>query len=571
MLVDRSLTQAHSDPIAAAMASYLEQLSSALVPPIQQQTTIAATSAAAAAIAPLSHSFPPPPPIAPAPAISAANPFTFLPRAPVAAAVAPPPLPSFNAEFTRITLEQKAAEAAREVAVLQAARKAAAAQADEALARSRAAKRLLAQARPAAAGASAARPIDLDTSSSSSSAAAAAAASGELLSELELRDAADPNPEDDPNDAPIPSNFNARRIRDPKAGVLPPRKSEWSLRQTLMSKRPAPASSSQPSRAPQTAASVGSKTATQSRWVAKGLQADEAQAAARKKVRAEAAMKQASVIVGDQRAGIKPLAASTSSAAAAAAASRSSSFAVAASRSSAASPSVPTASVASKLKRKQRADDDDDDVEEVIDLRGELKNKKPKVKPAPAAASASSSSAAAATAAAASKSVAPVARSVVPKKQITGSGFTAAFTAIPAAAAASAPPAAAPSPPQARPVTVPVIPLPRTSLCAIPVSVRQLFVDAMFSLCCIHHPTQFDREEMHPSLPSNALLLRLEFEMLQKTIRVHPTDAPGTTAAIAAAAGDAQLRTYRESTAIVLQLMRDEKDLVAVSRIVAQS
>ena len=55
------------------------------------------------------------------------------------------------------------------------------------------------------------------------------------------------------------------------------------------------------------------------------------------------------------------------------------------------------------------------------------------------------------------------------------------------------------------------------------------------------------------------------------TSRVQPYDANRIADKAAVAAGEAPLRTDRESTSIVLRLMRDEKDFVAVARIVAQS
>lgn len=95
--------------------------------------------------------------------------------------------------------------------------------------------------------------------------------------------------------------------------------------------------------------------------------------------------------------------------------------------------------------------------------------------------------------------------------------------------------------------------------CPIPTSLRQGFVDALLVLCLRYHPDQFDTTALHPSLPSNALLLRCEWELLEKTLR--HKDAAGQPAL--------QLATYRESSQLVLQLMSSEKDIVGVSKLIA--
>ena len=173
--------------------------------------------------------------------------------------------------------------------------------------------------------------------------------------------------------------------------------------------------------------------------------------------------------------------------------------------------------------------------------------KRQKGKPAPDAAASSS---AAAAAAAAPKSAASLSK----KKIITDAGFTAAFTDAPAATVsvdpASSSAASASSPPP-RPMTVCVIPLPRSRLCAIPVSFRQPFVDALFSLCASLIPTQFSCGELHPSLPDSQCASAADGISVaaENHPRAQPNDATGHTDEADADAAEAKLRTYHRLAA----------------------
>jgi hypothetical protein len=122
-----------------------------------------------------------------------------------------------------------------------------------------------------------------------------------------------------------------------------------------------------------------------------------------------------------------------------------------------------------------------------------------------------------------------------------------------------------------------VIPLPRSSAPpAVSAAERQRFCDALLQLCLQYHPAQFDPEALHPSLPSNALLLRCEFSLLERSVaageaaRESSALAHPSVACAAPSPAAVCLSSYREGTRLLLQLMREEKDLVAVSQAIAK-
>lgn len=545
--------------------SYLEQLSQALqraqtIAPPPPDAAPAAAAAAAAALewATPAEFFPPPPPLPPPPelpAVSAANPFRFIarPAAPTldAAAAATSSAAqaavsvtgnSFAEDYHRVQLAQRAADNAKQVAALQASRAAAAARDAEKNAVARAANKIIAQARR---GSSSARAIDIDD---------AAAGGGSAIGTHEADDDPNPSPEDDPNDAPLPSNFGQIRPRDlsKSSGRLPASKSDWSLRQRLMP-RAAPSSARTAAHAPpavtvaQRDARVGKALMpSQSRWVSKNMQADEARAAARKEAQRAALAQSVRTAPGvAQVARMPPAAASLAASprlphtAGFGSIAKAPHLRPAAVAAAAATPLAMSAAI----KRKR-------DEEGTVDL---VAAKKPSL--ASRALAPSTSAAAAAVTAAAASSATPSRR--IPKKSSSGIANSAASVAGAAAAASAAtPPAAAAA---AAAAYIPVIPLPRTVSSPIPTSLRQGFVDALLALCLRYHPEQFDATALHPSLPSNALLLRCEWELLEKTLR--HKDAAGQPAL--------QLATYRESSQLVLQLMSSEKDIVGVSKLIA--
>lgn len=119
------------------------------------------------------------------------------------------------------------------------------------------------------------------------------------------------------------------------------------------------------------------------------------------------------------------------------------------------------------------------------------------------------------------------------------------------------PPASVPSP-----LILPVIPLPHHLASRWPISnaLRQTFVDSFIRLAIRIHPDQFDADQLHPSLPGNALLLRSEWQLMEHVIQ----RTEGET-------NDVIEKHYKTAAGRVLTLMKNVRDIVYVAEMVAKT
>lgn len=147
-----------------------------------------------------------------------------------------------------------------------------------------------------------------------------------------------------------------------------------------------------------------------------------------------------------------------------------------------------------------------------------------------------------------------------------GSSYAAAAaTALPVrppttAPASSTAPTVVPSP---APIGVlPVIPLPAVLASSTPLtlSLRQTFVDSLLRLALRSHPDRFDADQLHPSLPGNALILRCEWQILEHVLRSTEHQPH-----------DMQVSAYKHAAARVLGIMRATKDIAHVAQLVART